>query len=139
MLKGVFPEIKIVWHRNYSHILAMDKNGYLYDAHGLYGYQGFNYIDYPEVNILGFLISDFTHSGVRMKKSDYTDDEWHFKDWCKINFPKKSFVWCITKAYKELWGTKYASGSMAPYMTVSALVIQVWKKDKEYIKEIISK
>lgn len=139
MLKGVFPELKIVWHRNYGHILAMDKNGYLYDAHGLYGDRGLNYGDFPDIEILGFLISDFTHSGIKLKKSDYTDDEWHFKTWCKINFPKKSFIWCISKAYKELWGTEYLSYGMNLYEQVPDLVIHVWKMDKDYIKDLIQK
>lgn len=139
MLKGVFPELKIVWHRNYGHILVVDKNDYLYDAHGLYGDRRGAYTDFPDIEILGFIINDFTHSGVKMKKSDYTDDEWHFKTWCKINFPKKSFVWCISKAYKELWRTKYLSWTVNAYVKVPDLVIQVWKEDKEYIKKLIQK
>ena len=139
MLKGVFPELKIVWHRNHNHILVADKNDYLYDAHGLYGDRRAKYTDFPDIEILGFMINAFTHSGVKLKKSDYTDDEWHFKTWCKINFPKKSFYWCINKAYKELWRTKYLSWSINAYEKVPDLVIEVWKKDRNYIKERIQK
>lgn len=140
LLKRKFPQLTIVWHRFYGHLLVKDENDILYDATGYYDI-AIDKSEFPEVAILDWMIKDFNHEEFVI--CDLYANQIGLYNWyCKHPvYRNLSFFWVVSKLYQIIFNLTKQEKYHVVFdydETVPDMVARVWNKYPE-ITEYLSK
>lgn len=102
LLKQKFPQLTIVWHRFYGHLLVKDENDILYDANGFYAI-AIDKFEFPEITILDWMIKDFNHEEFTLR--DLYANQFGLYSWYHNHpvYRNLSFFWVVSKLYQIIF------------------------------------
>lgn len=133
LLKPKFPQLTIVWHRFYGHLLVKDENDVLYDANGFYAV-AIDKSEFPAATILDWMIKDFSHENATI--NDLTANQFELYKWyCNHPVYKNlSFFWVVSKLYQIIFNLSNLERYRNEFNyeeSVPDLVARVWNKYPE--------
>lgn len=139
LLKSKFPQLTIIWHRFYGHLLVKDENDILYDANGFYDI-AINKSDFPTATILDWMIKDFSHE--EFSFYDLTANQFGLYNWY-LNHPvyrNLSFFWVVSRLYQIIFNLTKQEKYHAAFdydELVPDLVARVWNAHPEITDHLL--